>query len=107
MNATTHPEFASIEAFAEELADDERTSFTAVELDSLCQVARIGAPRKAIRELESCGFRYEGRPVVREVRGFKAKNHDRFSRKNGWAGGTCCNTAGIMGFAPPKYAEGR
>ncbi len=107
MNATTHPEFASVDALAEELADDERDSFTAAELDALCQVARLSNVRETIRALEAYGFRYEGRPVVREVRGFKAKNHDRFSAKNGWAGGTCYNVDGIQGFAPAKYAEGR
>lgn len=63
------PEFASIEAFAEFLMDDERTSFNAAELQDLCAVVRQ-VSSKVRKELEGYGFTLAKRRHGKRVRGF-------------------------------------
>lgn len=58
------PEYASVEAFAEYLMDDERVEFTARDLQKLGE--RLGKSNLWWRrELEAYGFRMAKRPAER------------------------------------------
>lgn len=88
------PEFASVEAFAEYLFDDERTSFTYDEVAELSRSLRISIP-KLLPELATYGLSYEGRERTQRVRGFKATS-------NRWVDCPTYATSGgdqILGFA--------
>lgn len=74
------PEYASVDAFAEFLADDERTEYTHEDLTALN--FRLRRPIAAIRaELESYGFRLATREPEKQVRGFTSSSHDRWFGK--------------------------
>jgi hypothetical protein len=82
--------YDSVEDFATELADDDRSSFTFEEADELAIELRV-TTAKIIRELREYGFTYEGRPKERRVRGFTSNPHDRWygpgsSRTHGGSG---------------------
>ena len=81
----SHPEFESVEAFAECLLDDEETVFDHRQL--ACLSVRTGQAVWLLRKaLEGYGFALKARPVVRETRGFKANPHNRYEG-NPMAGG--------------------
>ncbi len=97
----TDPEFETVEIFVEYLIDDERDSFTHVELN--CLNRRLQRPTREIRrELEDYGLKLILRAKERPVRGFSANSHDR------WFGPGSCPTHGgsgwgqIGGFAGQK-----
>ena len=94
------PELASVEAFAEYLLDDDRTSYSFQELSQLSYVTRQSSS-KLIRALAEYGFRHQGRPHVTEVRGF-------LSPSDRWLDCPTYATTGndqILGFAGPELAE--
>ena len=77
------PEFASVEALAEDLLDTERTEFLHTEM--ACVNYRTGRTTADIRkDLEGYGFTLKVRKPGRNVRGFKANPHDRFSADPFW-----------------------
>lgn len=80
-------EFESVETFAEYLYEEERESFTYIELVELSRSVRLSVS-KLIGELEGYGLRYEGREHEKEVRGFLTKN-DRW---------TACPSHGGTGY---------
>ena len=86
------PEFASIEDFVEFLEDDERDTFTHIELQKLANGTK--KPWILVRdELEGWGLELARRPISKRIRGFKANNHDRWtgpgsSKTHGGAGGS-------------------
>jgi len=91
VNIREEPEFASIEDFVEFLEDDERDSFTHVELQKLANGTK--KPWILVRdELEDWGLKLARRPISKRIRGFKANNHDRWtgpgsSKTHGGGGG--------------------
>ena len=71
------PEYASVEAYAEFLLDDEREDFTFDEVTELNQ--RLGLRRQDIvKELEGYGLKYTPRETEKRVRGFKTSSNDRW-----------------------------
>jgi len=88
------PEFASVEAFAEHLADNDREEYTAFELQVLNATTRkVVATIKA--ELADYGLTLKHRDFEKPVRGFTANpNAGRFDGMHGGGGGTS-----IQGFA--------
>lgn len=90
------PEFASVEAFAEFLYEDERSSYTCHELQ--CVWSRAGGLRlQQVRaELESYGLQLQKRAKGRMVRGFTANSHNLYEG-NPMAGGG--GGASIIGMA--------
>lgn len=95
------PEFASIEIFAEYLADDDRTEFTAQELVELSASARK-TTRVVRAELEAYGLKLANRKPGPKIRGFQANNHDRWFGPGASLshGGSGCDQ--IMKFAGQK-----
>ncbi len=93
-----HPELESLDAFAEYLVDDDRTSFTFDEAVSLGAAIKLST-HKVIAGLEAYGLTYVIRRPARAVRGFTSNSHDR------WFGpGSCPSHGGsgheqITGFA--------
>ena len=88
------PEFASVEAFAEHMADNDREEYTAFELQVLNATTRkVVATIKA--ELADYGLTLKHRDFEKPVRGFTANpNAGRFDGMHGGGGGTS-----IQGFA--------
>lgn len=92
------PEFASYEDFVEELENDERDTFTHVELQKLSAATGMYY-REILRQLVADGFRLVPRAIPRRVRTFSSNPHDR------WYGPGSCKTHGgsgheqIAGFA--------
>lgn len=92
---------SSIEAFVELCMDDEKYTFT---FEDVCEIAvQIQMSRNVvIRQLQDYGLAYQGRPVVRAVRGFTTSSNDR------WFGAGSSKTHGgsgheqIGGFAGRK-----
>jgi hypothetical protein len=84
------PEFASVVDFVEYLIEEERYSFTYIELGTLA--ASIRKSHHALRiELETFGLRLEHRPHVKKFRGVSDNPHDR------WYGPGSCKTHGCSG----------
>lgn len=71
------PEHESVEAFAEYLVDEERTSFTYMEADIIAKGLKV-ATYVVIDGLKGYGFSYEGRAEEKRVRGFTSNSHDRW-----------------------------
>lgn len=97
----SEPEYASVEAFVQYCMDDERDSFTHVELRALALNARRSGS-KIREELESFGMVLAHREPSRRTRGFTTSSLDR------WYGPGACKTHGgsgyeqILGFAGRK-----
>ena len=92
------PEYESVEAFAELLYDEERSSYSYEEITMLSSCVRVSVHR-LIKELEGYGLTYRGRPKKDSVRGFKSNDHNR------WDGNPCSGGSGyeqIAGFAGRK-----
>lgn len=85
------PEYESVEAFAEFLLADDRTSFTLADVVKLAVNTQTSDP-KVIAELESYGFSKEKREPAKAVRGFQSNSHDR------WYGPGACKTHGGSGW---------
>ena len=89
--AHEEPEFESVEAFAEFLVDEDRDTFTFEELDKLqTQMKRHGL----LKQLLAYGFKYEGRPKERQVRGFTSNNHNLY-QGNPMSGGSGIEVHGV------------
>ena len=71
------PEYASVEAFAEDLIDDDRETYTPEEADYLAECLRTSVS-KLRKELRGYGLEMTAREVVREVRTFSTSSHDRW-----------------------------
>jgi hypothetical protein len=84
-------EYRSTEDFATELVDDDRTSFTFEEADSLAEDLKV-TTAKVIRDLKAYGLTYEGRLAEKRVRGFTSNPHDR------WFGPGSSPTHGGSGY---------
>jgi len=90
------PEFASVDVFAEYLVDDLREVFTHHEL--MCLNARLRIRVQLIRDgLAEYGLTLAPRPHERNVRGFKANNHNLYAGNpmSGGGGAEC-----FRGVAP-------
>lgn len=89
------PELASIEVFVQFCMDEERFTFTHLELRALClNCQKSGSKVRA--DLEGYGLAINERKPAKEVRGFTANNHNR------WNGNPCSGGSGqdqINGFA--------
>lgn len=101
MTHETAPEFESVETFVEFLMDEDRDSFTHVELGELA----FGLQRsrcKVRADLESYGLKLVERAPERRVRGFTTSSNDR------WFGPGASKSYGgsgweqISGFAGQK-----
>lgn len=95
------PEHENVEAFAEFLLAEERTSFTFAEADLIARGLKI-ATYKVIEELKAFGFQYEGRNEPKRVRGYTTSSLDRWygpgsSKSHGGSG-----HEQIQGFAGQK-----
>lgn len=86
MRKVVEPEFESVEAFAEFLTDDERTTFVPGEAQKVAEAT--GMPMRAVVDaLKALGFTPKAQEAVKQTRGYTSNNHDRYSEKNGWVGG--------------------
>ena len=75
--ADVDPEYLSVEAFVEFCMDDERETFTHVELGDLAYATRTS--RCVVRQsLEGYGLTLEQRRPEKRVRGFGTSSHDRW-----------------------------
>ena len=87
----TAPEFATIATFIQYLRDDERTTFSAQELQSLNFA--LQKPLDEIRAvLEEEGFSSIPQVTIKRVRGFTTSSNDR------WFGPGSDPTHGGLGF---------
>jgi len=94
------PELASVAAFAEYLAEDERTSFGYDEVADLSRATRTSIS-KLLDALAERGFSYEGRSHTPAIRGFRTPS----SR---WIDCPTYGTTGgdqIGGFAGPQGSK--
>lgn len=91
-------ETASVENFAEWLADNDKVCFTVEDLQTLW--ANTCKPIHEIRRfLENKGFKLTEREKLKVTRGFKSNDHNR------WDGNPCGGGSGweqISGFAGQK-----
>lgn len=99
------PELASIEAFAEYLIDDDRTTFTLADCQALGVSIRL-SNQKIRLALESYGFKFIPPEHGRTVRGFTSNSHDRWygpgsAATHGGSGQT--NIAGFAGDPARSY----
>jgi hypothetical protein len=95
------PEYASIEDFVEYLLDEDRTSYTHVELVALARSLQL-SPSKVRVALDDWGLHLCPRHREQTVRGFTTSSHDR------WYGPGSSSSHGgsgweqISGFAGQK-----
>ena len=73
----TEPEFQSVETFAEFLVDEDRTSFTAAEVNAIAVATRTSHHKVRVA-LEGYGLTLERRANEQRVRGFQTSSHDRY-----------------------------
>ena len=101
MKVNVAPEFESIENFAEFLADEDRTEFTAAELMELSAGVRKTsmACRKA---LESYGFRLATRLIPQSIRGVQSNDNDRWYGKGSSPSHGGSGWEQVNGFAGEK-----
>ena len=96
------PEFRSIEAFAQFLLDDDRTTFLPGEVQKVAE--RIHRPMAEVaKELKSYGFSVSLNNKVPVVRGVNSNSHDRFTASNGFVGGCGIGNASrqmVTGWQP-------
>jgi len=85
------PEYASVEAFATYLLDDDRTSFSLSDVVRLAEILQR-SNHGIILELKSYGFSMTERKPEKKVRGFTTNNHDR------WYGPGASKTYGGSGW---------
>jgi hypothetical protein len=78
MTPQDEPEYASVEALAEFLMDDNRDSFSVEDVIKLAERTQ-GSNLKIIHELKAYGLKMVARQPVRVVRGFKSNSHDRWT----------------------------
>ena len=71
------PEYASVVEFVEYMLDDERTAFTADDLNKLNKYTGT-ATRLLRRELEGYGLEFNGIEKPRPFRGVKTSSNDRW-----------------------------
>lgn len=91
MDEQEEPEYESVEAFAEFLFSDERTTFTLADVLKLAERTRTSNP-KVIHELKTYGLTMEERKPEKKVRGFTTSSHDR------WYGPGASKTHGGSGW---------
>lgn len=78
--ADVDPEYESVEVFVEFCMDDERETFTHVDLGNIAYATKTS--RCVVRkELEGYGLTLEKRDAVRRTRGFNTSSHDRWYGK--------------------------
>lgn len=83
---------SALEAFRDELLDDDRTEFTFGEAEKLAHELRFSTAAEVIRGLKALGLTMKERVPVKEVRGFNSNSHDR------WYGKGSCKTHGGSGW---------
>jgi hypothetical protein len=71
------PEYASVDVFVQHCMDDERATFTHMELRALALNCKASGS-KIRADLEGYGLKLGERPAARKVRGFTANPHDRW-----------------------------
>jgi len=86
----------TIESFAEELLDDDRTEFTFGEASELAGALKCH-PSAVIRALKAIGFGMTARDPERQVRGFRSNSHDRWSAYPSHGGSGWEQIAGFAG----------
>lgn len=97
------PLISAVERFAEELLDDERTTFTYEEADAFARSLGYSVATLVIRELKSYGFTQVERQPARRVRGITTSSLDRWygpgsARTHGGSGcDQICGWAGQEG----------
>lgn len=96
----SEPEYASAEDFVQFCMDDERSTFTHVELRALAVNTRTSGS-KLREELESFGLTLENRASVKRTRGFSTNSHDR------WYGPGACKSHGGSGYEQIQGFAGR
>lgn len=92
------PEYESFDTFIAFMHEEERTTYTAEELQEMCFVCRLTT--KALRaKLSVLGFEVERRRHEKQVRGFTSNPNTRWQDcpSHGGSGGD-----NIMGFAGRK-----
>jgi len=90
-NGETLPEYETVEAFAEFLADEDRETFDAGDLARL-NFSTHRPVRELRAELEGYGYSLAERRPASSVRGFTTSSHDR------WYGPGACPTHGGSGW---------
>lgn len=72
------PELASVDAFAEHLVEDDRTTFTYDEAVLLSEALGLSCASTTIRGLRAYGLVMEERHSEKRVRGYTTSSHDRY-----------------------------
>lgn len=101
MTPQDEPEYASVEALAEFLMDDNRDSFSVEDVIKLAECTQ-GSNLKIIHELKAYGLKMVARQPVRVVRGFKSNSHDRWSGPGSSPSHGGSGWEQIIGFAGQK-----
>jgi hypothetical protein len=94
-NKSEEPELESVESFVQFCMDEDKFTFTHLELRALCLNCKTSGS-KLRAELEAYGLTLAEREPPKTIRGFTANNNTR------WAGNPCAGGSGheqIMGFA--------
>jgi len=68
----------ALDLFVADLLDDDRTSFTFQEAEGLAAELGFSTAVEVIKGLRERGCAMDERKPAREVRGFRANNHNRF-----------------------------
>lgn len=93
---STLPEYASTEAFATFLLDDERESFTLGEAHLVAKATGV-SNLTVVRELTDYGFTLIPPSSPKPVRGFTANSHNRWEGNPGAGGGGGDSLTGFAG----------
>jgi hypothetical protein len=94
--STPLPEYESVEALAQYLLDDERTSFNLGEAHMVAKATKV-SNLTVVRELTEYGFTLIPPSTPRPVRGFTANNHNRWEGNPGAGGGGGDSLTGFAG----------
>ena len=89
----------NVEAFGEELLDNDRTEFTYSEAEVWAEELGLSTAAPVIRALKEYGFTMTPREPEKKVRGFHANNHDRWIASPSFGGS---GWEQITGFAGQK-----
>lgn len=92
---SAEPELESVETFVQYCMDEDRFTFTHLELRALALNCKLSGS-KIRADLEGYGMSLGERVVAKQIRGFTANNNNR------WQGNPCAGGSGhdqINGFA--------
>ena len=94
------PEYSDLETFVQFCLDDDRDTFSHVELRALALNTKQSG-NKLRKELEGFGLSLAAREVEKHARGFTANSHDR------WHGPGACQSHGGSGWEQIQGFAGR